>query len=406
MYSVNNLLRSIYLLLALLITTNFTSHAQDIEAGKKLFNSNCAACHHPLKKSTGPALKGAASQWEDREMLYKWVKNSQDLVKSGYPRAVQVFEANNKSVMTAFPQLKNEDIDNILAYVDQFKEATPPPPVTPVEVSNKKGLNWGLVILSGVLLLIVLLLSRTTSSIEAAINKKEGYHVFDSTPFFKTKWFRTILTVLAICIFCYALYDQSTNLGRQQGYAPDQPIKYSHALHAGKLQIQCLYCHAGADKAKIASVPTAMVCMNCHKEVQEGTTTGKTEIAKIYEATGWDADAQAFSKTPKPIEWVRIHNLPDHVYFNHSQHVTAGKIACQKCHGEIQTMEKVEQFSDLSMGWCIDCHRTTEVQFADNNYYKMYEDFHRELEEAKKAGKTIKMTEAKMGGEECQKCHY
>ena len=190
-------------------------------------------------------------------------------------------------------------------------------------------------------------------------------------------------------------------IGISQGYQPDQPIKFSHKLHAGTNKIDCRYCHSGAEKAKNANIPSPNVCMNCHKYIQSGPVYGKAEIAKIYDAIGWDPAKQAYTGIQKPIQWVRIHNLPDFAYFNHSQHVKVGKVECQTCHGPIQEMEQVAQFSPLTMGWCINCHRTTEVKMEGNGYYtKLHDDL------KKKYGAEARLTVDKIGGLECARCHY
>jgi len=213
-----------------------------------------------------------------------------------------------------------------------------------------------------------------------------------------------LASILAVIALGYYTVGSATALGRQQGYQPAQPIKFSHKLHAGVQQIECQYCHSGAAKGKSAVIPSANVCMNCHKGVTEGPEHGKTEIAKIYKAVGWNPEKNEYIKDYKeqPIEWVRIHNLPDHVYFNHAQHVTAGKQECQTCHGPIEEMEVVEQHSSLGMGWCINCHRQTEVDFRGNDYYSVYEQFHKDLKDEK----INKVTVEDIGGTECQKCHY
>ena len=142
--------------------------------------------------------------------------------------------------------------------------------------------------------------------------------------------------------------------------------------------------------------------MNCHKYVQQGPKYGKDEIAKIYDYAGWDVDKQKFTQAPKNIEWVKIHNLPDHVYFNHSQHVKVGGVKCQTCHGKVEEYEVMKQFAPLSMGWCINCHRQTEVKFAENKYYSVFQKYQDEL----KKGTKSKVTVEDIGGTECQKCHY
>jgi len=189
-------------------------------------------------------------------------------------------------------------------------------------------------------------------------------------------------------------------IGVYQGYMPEQPIWFSHKIHAGQNGVNCQYCHSGVEKSKVANVPSANVCMNCHKYIQEGTISGTKEIAKIYAALDYNPEKQTYGENQKPIKWVRVHNLPDHVYFNHSQHVKVGKIECTECHGEIAKMDTVYQNSLLTMGWCIDCHRKTEVKMEGNAYYN---ELHAKLKEKYK-GEPI--TVAKMGGLECAKCHY
>ncbi len=150
--------------------------------------------------------------------------------------------------------------------------------------------------------------------------------------------------------------------------------------------------------------------------MSEGTTTGTTEIAKIYEAVGWDPVAQKYSGTETPIKWVKVHNLPDHVAFSHATHVAVGKIECQKCHGPVDTEFTVaEQWSPLTMGWCIECHNETAIpQLAagaqPNGYY---EEIHRRLTETdmgrgelRKYLEDEKITVRELGGWECAKCHY
>jgi hypothetical protein len=141
--------------------------------------------------------------------------------------------------------------------------------------------------------------------------------------------------------------------------------------------------------------------MNCHKYIQEGPVHGKEEISKIYAALDYDPNTGNYGPNPKPIQWVQVHNLPDLAYFNHSQHVTVGKIACQTCHGPVEEMDVLYQFSKLTMGWCIDCHRTTEVKMDGNAYYADYQTWLKE-----KHGPDVKLTVDKIGGLECSRCHY
>lgn len=197
-----------------------------------------------------------------------------------------------------------------------------------------------------------------------------------------------VLTVigLVVVILMFGFYNRAQDLGTQIGYAPDQPVNFSHKLHAGEYNIDCQYCHTGVRKSKSANIPSTNICMNCHNAVKEGPKYGSKEIEKVVESY----------ENNDPIEWVRIHNLPDHVYFNHSQHVNVGNLECQECHGDVENMEVVHQHAKLEMGWCINCHRNEEVD-TDNGYYKETYDF---------VDSHSSYTVADMGGTECQKCHY
>jgi hypothetical protein len=239
-------------------------------------------------------------------------------------------------------------------------------------------------------------------------------------PFYRNKIYIALFAVVFFIIGGYFIGKGAIGLGRQQGYQPDQPIYFSHKVHAGLNQINCLYCHNSAWESKHAGIPSLNVCMNCHKVVNEYTgpdlfddnnnkIDGTGEINKLYKYAGftpgpgaeWDP---AKAKSP---EWVKIHNLPDHVYFNHAQHTRVGGVQCQSCHGNIQEMDKVFQASELSMGWCINCHRESKVNFnysdsSGNKFYSIYEKFHNDI----KSGRMDSVTVADIGGLECQKCHY
>jgi hypothetical protein len=185
---------------------------------------------------------------------------------------------------------------------------------------------------------------------------------------------------------------EGIHIGRQQNYAPLQPIKFSHKIHAGDNNIDCQYCHNLAERSKSAGIPSANVCMNCHVLIVEGTLSGKFEINKITEAQA----------NMDPIEWIRVHNLPDHVFFSHAQHVGAGKLDCAECHGKVEEMDVVYQVNDLSMGWCLDCHRTRKVDFKNNEYYTLFEELHKDIER----GIIDSVLMEDIGGTNCMKCHY
>ena len=255
----------------------------------------------------------------------------------------------------------------------------------------------------------------------ASTDAKQGVPSPRDVPFFRNKVVIACIVVIAIVGFGVWL-TKGSEFGRQKNYMPKQPIFYSHKVHAGINQINCLYCHAGAEKSRHAMIPSTNVCMNCHKQINEYTgadahplvdlegnkVDGTKEIQKLYEYAGWNPSKKDYNRDAKgaimakPVEWVKIHNLPDHVYFNHSLHVVSGKVACQRCHGGIQEMDEVYQFAELSMGWCINCHRNTKVQFADNNYYSIFKKYHDEIKEGKR--EDVKVSD--IGGLECQKCHY
>lgn len=383
--------------------------------GKSLFKSNCAACHNPKVDGTGPALQGVTARWEaageykgktGTQWLYTWIKNYNDPVNAGYKYAMDM--ANSRpSAMNIFATLKDADIENMLLYIENPDIGTPTGPTGPTggdgSAPKESGSNTTLIIFVFFLVVLVAILIGITSKLDKLVAEKNGEPVETAkAPFWRRPKWITAFALIGIVLLGYAGVDWGTHLGRQQGYQPTQPIKYSHALHAGTHKIECQYCHSTANKGKHANIPSVNTCMNCHKNVQKGPKYGTEEIAKIYEAVGWDAKTQTYSKEPKPVEWVRIHNLPDHVYFNHAQHVNAGKVQCQTCHGPIETMEEVYQYAPLSMGWCINCHRQTEVQFASNNYYTAYEKFHQDIKDKK----ISKVTVETIGGTECQRCHY
>jgi hypothetical protein len=207
--------------------------------------------------------------------------------------------------------------------------------------------------------------------------------------------YKAISLVIFLGVFGYQvamIYEEGVRLGRSPDYEPAQPIKFSHKVHAGQNQIDCKYCHFTSEQSKSAGIPPADLCLNCHNLVREGTRSGQFEIAKVIEA----------NEKQIPIEWIRVHDLPDHVFFSHAQHVNAGKLDCKECHGDVAEMDVIRQVEDLSMGWCLDCHKTKEVQFANNNFYESYEKLHEQI----KDGQINKVTVDMIGGTNCMKCHY
>lgn len=378
----------------------------DVEKGKTLFTNNCAQCHAvSAEKVVGPGLKGIESRAPSKDWLHKWIRNSSAVIATGDAYANQVFNANGKVQMSSFPSLTDADIDGILAYIDEANKpvAAPAPggtapagqtagPATsgPSELFTFVLIALLLVMLLvlGVLLVIVTILSKAvTPSIDGTqVTSSFGQRLKTGlSNAFNNPTLRSIVIWLFLLVAAKETIDGTYGIGIQQGYAPKQPIAYSHKLHAGQYKIDCNYCHTGAQKGKNATIPAANICMNCHGVIKKESP----EIQKIYTAI----------EENRPIEWIRVHNLPDLAYFNHAQHVNVGNVACQTCHGEIEKMEVVEARSSLTMGWCIDCHRRTEVNTKDNAYYDKLVALHR-----KESKEPLKV--ANIGGLECSKCHY
>jgi len=396
------------------------SGAGDPVAGKALFNANCAACHKLDAKMTGPPLRNIIAK-HDMPWLYKWINNSTAMIKSGDAAAVKIWEEYKPTVMTAFPQLSKPDIDNIIAYTSTPPDVAPPTTNVPgTAVASEGGISNNIVLgaLAFVMLLLIVLLFLV-SNVLNKIAKNNGIEVAakeKTMPIWKA-YAKNQFLVLVTAIFlllasAYFVYGFLMQIDVNQNYAPIQPIHYSHKIHAGENGIDCKYCHSSARVSKHAGIPSLNVCMNCHKSIAEFVGSKDStyveytkdyytaEIQKLYDAVGWDKVNQKYTGKTQPVKWIRIHNLPDFVYFNHSQHVTVAGIECQKCHGPVQTYEIQKQFAPLTMGWCINCHRETEVKMEGNAYYTK---IHEEL--SKKYG-VDKLTAAQMGGLECGKCHY
>ncbi len=409
------------LFFSVIFSVNLSAQEPDIQKGKSLFNSQCAACHKLNRKLVGPALKGVSAKY-DKEWLYTWIKNSAAMIKSGDEQAVAIYEEYNKVAMNAFPNLSNDDIDNILAYTDYV----PPKPVAPVSgVSVRENTGSSttndiiLVLLSFILIVLVILLLLINKTLKSLLpqngivvkedENKKGVPIWQA--FIKNQFLVLVSVFILLLSSAYFAYGYMLQVGVDQGYMPIQPIHYSHKIHAGANQIECQYCHSSAKKSKHSGIPSLNVCMNCHENIadyngEEDLEKGYTkdfytnEIKKLYKAVGWDENTQSYTGDTEPVKWVRIHNLPDFVYFNHAQHVTVAGVDCQKCHGPVEEMEILYQYSPLTMGWCINCHRETNIKVKDNEYYTK---IHEEL--SKKYG-VEELTAAQMGGLECGKCHY
>ncbi len=452
----------------------------DLDAGKSLFINNCAQCHARDMRTdaTGPALGGTQERWAPypQEELYAWIRNSQASIASGQERAVELWNQYKPVVMNNFTQLSDQDIANILGYIDGVYNGTYGV-VTPAGgevagavVAEERDNTPFFILLAAGLGLLALILARIVSNLNYMVETQEG------TATARRRTLTEILTsrgVIGFVIFAlvvlggYTTVNNAIALGRQQGYQPEQPIKFSHKTHSGLQKIECQYCHDGARRSKHSVIPAVNTCMNCHRAIKVGSQYGTAELTKIYAAIGYDPTEdkyiENYDQLPEdqikkiyskwiantyvkentggdkpiskiaeeaeelvdvqwdgivsaltneytgdnsiagPVEWVRIHNLPDHAYFNHAQHVTVGQLECQNCHGPVEEMEVVYQYSPLSMGWCINCHRVTRVAgFDDNEYYQSYEQYHEQLQ----TGDRDKVTVEDIGGLNCQKCHY
>ncbi|HEY0029274.1 MAG TPA: c-type cytochrome [Bacteroidia bacterium] len=395
--------------------------------GEKIFKQNCAVCHSMGdNKITGPGLKGVMTRVPSEEWMLKWIKNNDALIKAGDQYAVKI-SAFDASQMSTFTNLSDDEIKSVIAYIKDYKE--------PVEVNGpnvdasgggapaEQGMN-PLAVLIGViafLIIIVGVLRAVRHSLKNLQNEKLGLPEEETVgPWTEFKqWVSTHKRTTAVVILFilgglmsagwYALKDIGVyaNPEQKRSYQPEQPIAFSHKIHAGDNAINCQYCHSGVERSKTAGIPSVNVCMNCHKGIQKGKLPGGTEeIAKIYEAAGFDVKSGSYNKPQRPIKWVKVHNLQDFVFFSHQQHVKVGKQECATCHGDVKDMTVAKQVQPLTMAWCIECHRTTEVPGMKDNPY--YESIHKRLaEKFKHAPKgERKITVDKMGGIDCAKCHY
>ena len=442
--------------IGLLLSTSASIYAQgDAKNGEKLFKANCTACHALDKQLVGPALGGVVDRLKkeqnlDTDWLHKWIKDNKSLRESGDKYAIEVYEKFNKTEMLAYPNLTDQDINDILEYT-----TNPPAPepaaadaaatagtdtnsVAALEAAKKESVNSKIILISlvaiGALLLWLLLklnqlvkLQQSEELSELNANRAVSLGDLYRKYHYVGKGVLVVLGILA----AYGIWNWLMWIGVYKGYKPEQPIYFSHKIHAGENKIDCQLCHSSAKYGKVSEIPSMNVCMNCHRTISEYNgkymEPGKdkafydSEIQKIYAATGWDPASQQYTGKTQPVEWVRIHNMPDFVYFDHSQHVVAGEqaiisshnkknpeakidVVCKACHGQVDTMNVVQMANDFTMGWCIECHRTTEVDM-NNGYNKEYfKNLHDKLK--KQYGSGTKITVDAIGGLECGKCHY
>ena len=393
------------LLLTFLFTFPLNIFSQN-DDGAQIFKTNCISCHTiGGGRLIGPDLEGITKK-RKTDWLKKWINSSSDLIASGDADAIAIFEEYNKVAMTSF-YFEDEDMDALLAYLEN-------PPIeekkltTTATEKHEQGIsNFSILLLIVVLLLsLVYMLTSIKNKLKTQLNQPTetlSESIINPGKIFLSE--SRNIVILGFIVFIVVMkftFDTLMGIGVTTNYQPEQPIAFSHKIHAGDNGIDCNYCHSSARNSKTAGIPSANVCMNCHANITSGTNTGKIEIQKIYDAIGYNPETREYIEDyeQKPIQWVRIHNLPDLAYFNHSQHVSVGGIECQECHGPVQEMDVVYQHSELTMGWCVNCHKETQMKMEGNEYYTK---IHEQMKE-KYAGQ--KITVDKMGGLECGKCHY
>lgn len=413
--------------------------AQD---GEALFKANCGSCHNPIKDLTGPKLKGTKAKWEKAgDDIYAWVNNPQAQYDAGVKSALAIQYSPGGMAGIA---VSKEEIDAIFAYADAYE-----PPVKAVvegpesDVASSGGNNtWLWMLIVGLILMAVIVsLWGVRRQLKYAVAEKEGEEVkeedlkeeVDSWMWRNLKLV-SVLGFVAVCIAVGLICSRLYQVGVYENYVPEQPIAFNHQIHPGENEIDCQYCHTAASKSRTAGIPSVNVCMNCHKGIKEGRTAkGTAEIAKIHEAAGFDPKTNKYTGKTKPVKWVKAHNLPDHVYFNHSQHVVVGKIECENCHGPVKSFTVGRTSSNeainnmeltgvdegknkniiklendiLTMGWCIECHGKSDVKMEGSEYY---DDIHKRLKKDKELYKSVmkdgKVNVKEFGGWECSKCHY
>lgn len=381
-----------------------------VDRGKALFKTHCAACHKLEGNLIGPELL-KITESRDIEWLKLWIKDNTALIASGDKLAKDVADSN-PAIMTPFPQLSDEDIDDILKYlaVGDIDQVASVGSTSDQDIFNNPGMSvWTSLLLTLLAFAVLALIVAATTNRKRTEAEEEEENMIKAMIY--SPFLRFLVVIFVLLGSAYMLFGWLMQIDVNEGYQPIQPIAFSHAVHAGDNKIDCQYCHSSAKNSKTSGIPSTNVCMNCHKTISEyngelfGDYTKEdldNEIQKIYDAVGWDKENMQYIEgyEQKAVEWVRIHNLADFVYYNHSQHVTVAGLDCQKCHGPVEEMHDMKQFSPLTMGWCIDCHRDTEVDLTENGYYAQLHD-----QLTNEYGKK-KVTEAELGGMECGRCHY
>jgi len=432
-----------------LATGSFTTYAQ----GDALFKSKCASCHQPHKNSTGPKLFQVRQKWTDggakEGSIYQWVNNWQTAAASDpYAQTVSTW---SPSAMSAFPDLKKEDIDAIMDWVD----AQPDPaaagagdagatgeagaPTDAAGTTEETSNGWIWLILGVIFVTIILAVGGVRRQLKFAAADEAGEPLNEGMSYaeelkswaWKYRLYVGLASLVVVIGVVVTLFLGLYSIGVVENYQPSQPIAFPHAIHTGTNGIDCKYCHSSVTKSKTAGIPSVNVCMNCHKQINGRTPAQQEQIAKIYEAAGWNPEgAGSYTGKTKPIVWNKVHVLPDHVYFNHSQHVVVGGVDCKQCHGdmtkqvETQKVWPVEELNKIegnipltkptmTMGWCIECHAEKEISTGgiDTKNDGYYNEIHKRLlnNDKKLYEKYLedgKVSVAELGGWECAKCHY
>lgn len=435
----------------------------DVENGQALFNANCASCHLVTADVlAAPGLAGIADRWgASDELLVQWIQNPQGAAATGdgYIKSLVDRYVGTYGWMSA-QAVSADDVRDIMAYVQN------PPDVAvadnsdngcinidemPVEESSDSSTLW-FVILLVMFLLIAMSASGVNRGLTNAIREREGQPQLEDLSYFERlrawAWnnmvFVSILGVFVVAFGVVKGYQGLMGIGVYEGYLPEQPVKFIHSVHVCENEVDCKYCHHSAYESKHAGIPSTNVCMNCHKAVKKGSRYGEVEIGKIYAAIGFDPETGTYldgegnnghsspqdSFGGEPIKWNKVHNLPDHVYFSHQQHVVVGGLQCQNCHGDVETwsagriasVDHINTLVDkypglielskptLTMGWCIECHNKASIDLASSEYYEEMHDRMKDdvrgNEELRRILEDDKITVKEMGGWECAKCHY
>jgi cytochrome c551/c552 len=443
--SINQMFRNVRLYCMGLLSVAMLAYTFNASAqGEALFKAKCASCHQPHKNGTGPKLFEVRAKWADGGAkdgsIYQWVNNWQ--VAAATDPYAQMVSTWSPTAMTAFPGLSKEEINSILDWVDVQPVSTGPKvsgPGLALGQEEESSNTWVWILLGAVFAIVIAAVGGVRRQLKHATSIAEGVEVKDGASYsdeFKSWAWRNkgrvgIFTLVALIFVLVSAIQGLGSIGVVEGYQPSQPIEFPHSVHAGINGIDCKYCHNSVTESRSAGLPSVNVCMNCHKQINGATPEQQAKIAKIYTAAGWDPEgAGEYTGKTKEIVWNKVHVLPDHVYFNHSQHVVVGGVDCKQCHGDMAKMSetaKVQTIAELNkvegnivlskptltMGWCIECHGEKEISSGsiENRNDGYYNEIHRRLlnndkklyEDYLKDGK---VTVKELGGWECAKCHY